>query len=106
MPRVLKRILRWFFAFAFIALTTSGAWLPFVISHAVEKDYRFPEVAIDATVQSNGDLVLEEQRTFDFRNGPFSYAYFHVQDPNIRDFTMAELQANGSQTPVTPDYSG
>jgi hypothetical protein len=100
----MKRVLGWFLVFLFLALTTAGAWLPPVISHAVEKDYHFPEVAIDATVEPNGDLQLQETRTFDFRNGPFTYAYFHVDDPldRVRDFTMAELLPNGTERPVEP----
>jgi uncharacterized membrane protein YgcG len=105
-PKLLKRLLGWFFAFAFIALTTAAVWLPFVITHAVEKDYHFPEVAIDATVHPNGDLALEDRRTFDFRNGPFTYAYFDVQDGNVTDFSIAEMHTDGSETPVTPDYAG
>ena len=54
---------------------------PPIITHAVEKDYHFSEVEIDATVLPNGDMVLEETRTFDFQNGPFTYAYFNVDDP-------------------------
>jgi hypothetical protein len=43
----------------FVALVTMGLWLPPIITHAVEKDYHFPEVEIDATVLPNGDMVLE-----------------------------------------------
>lgn len=91
----------------FIALTTIGLWLPPIVTHAVEKDYHFPEVVIDATVMPNGDLVLEETRTFDFQNGPFTYAYFNVDDPldHVRDFTIAERLDDGSEVPVTPDYA-
>ena len=69
-------------------MTTAGIWLPPIITHAVEKDYDFPEVTIDATVLPNGDIRLEETRTFDFQNGPFTYAYFNVDDPldRVRDF--------------------
>ncbi len=106
--RVLKRVLGWSLLLAFLALTTAGIWLPPVIGHAVEKDYRFPEVAIDATVRPNGDLVLEERRTFEFRNGPFTYAYFNVDDPldRVRDFSIAEVLADGSEVPVEPDSAG
>jgi hypothetical protein len=92
---------------AFFALTTAGLWLPPIITHATVKDYRFPEVVIDATVQPNGDLALEETRTFDFRNGPFTYAYFNVADPldRVRDFSMAEVLPDGSEVPVDPDYA-
>ena len=91
----------------FIALVTMGLWLPPIITHAVEKDYHFPEVDIDATVLPNGDLMLEETRTFDFQNGPFTYAYFNVDDPldHVRDFTIAEKLDDGIEVPVTPDYA-
>ncbi len=90
----------------FVALTTIGLWLPPIIIHATEKEYHFPEVRIDAQVLPNGDLVLQERRTFDFRNGPFTYAYYTVSDPqdHVRDFTMAEVLEDGTEVPVTPDY--
>ena len=102
-----KKWLYRFFLLAFVALVTMGLWLPPIISHAVEKDYHFPEVDIDATVLPNGDLVLEETRTFDFQNGPFTYAYFNVDDPldHVRDFTIAERLDDGTEVPVTPDYA-
>jgi uncharacterized membrane protein len=102
-----KKWLVRFFLLAFIALVTMGLWLPPIITHAVEKDYLFPEVDIDATVLPNGDLMLEETRTFDFQNGPFTYAYFNVNDPldHVRDFTIAEKLDDGTEVPVTPDYA-
>ena len=69
------------FLLGFVVLVTMGLWLPPIITHAVEKDYHFSEVEIDATVLPTGDMVLEETRTFDFQNGPFTYAYFNVDDP-------------------------
>ena len=95
------------FLLGFIALVTMGLWLPLIITHAVEKDYHFPEVDIDATVLPNGDLMLEETRTFDFQNGPFTYAYYNVDDPldHLRDFTIAEKLDDGTEVPVTPDYA-
>jgi hypothetical protein len=100
-----KKWLFRFFLLAFIALVTMGLWLPPIITHAIEKDYHFPEVDIDATVLPNGDLLLEETRTFDFQNGPFTYAYFNVDDPldHVRDFTIAERLDDGTEVPVTPD---
>ena len=58
-------------------------------------------------MQPNGDLLLEETRTFDFQNGPFTYAYFNVDDPldRVRDFTIAEQLDDDSEVPVTPDYA-
>jgi uncharacterized membrane protein len=102
-----KKWLVRFFLLVFVALVTMGLWLPPIITHAIEKDYHFPEVDIDATVQPNGDLMLEETRTFDFQNGPFTYAYFNVDDPldHVRDFTIAEKLDDGTEVPVTPDYA-
>ena len=102
-----KKWLVRFFLLVFVALVTMGLWLPPIITHAVEKDYHFPDVDIDATVQPNGDLMLEETRTFDFQNGPFTYAYFNVDDPldHVRDFTIAEKLDDGTEVPVTPDYA-
>ena len=89
-------------------MTTAGIWLPPIITHAVEKDYDFPEVTIDATVLPNGDIRFEETRTFDFQNGPFTYAYFNVDDPldRVRDFTIAERLDDGTEVPVEPDSVG
>src|SRR4051794_21373563 len=103
-----KRVLAWFLGLLFLAATTAGLWLPPVISHAVEKDYRFTEVAIDATVEPNGDLLLEERRTFDFRNGPYTYAYSNVADPvdHVRDFSIAEVLDDGTERAVQPTSSG
>lgn len=97
----------WFVVVVFVALTTAGLWLPPIISHATVKDYHFPEVDIDATVLPNGDLVLVETRTFDFQNGPFTYAYFNVADPldRVRDFSMGEIRGDGTEVPVEPDYA-
>ncbi len=87
------RVSRWVWRLGiliFFTLTTMGLWLPPIIIRATEKDYHFPEVTIDATVLPNGDLVLEEHRTFDFRNGDFTYAYYTVDDPedHVRDFSI------------------
>jgi uncharacterized membrane protein YgcG len=102
-----RRVLGWLVVLGFLALVTVGIWLPPIITRATVKDYHFPEVAIDATVLPNGDLVLEERRTFDFRNGPFTYAYFEVDDPyeRLRDFEIAEVLADGSEAPVALDYA-
>jgi uncharacterized membrane protein len=104
----MKRVLGWGLIVGFIAVTTAGIWLPPIISHAVDKDYHYPEVTIDATVAPNGDLLLEETRTFDFQNGPFTYAYFNVDDPQdrVRDFTMAERLDDGTEVPREPDSAG
>jgi hypothetical protein len=98
---------RWLWRLAllgFLALTTAGLWLPPIIIRATERDYHFPEVTIDAAVLPNGDLRLEERRTFDFRNGPFTYASFTVEDPQdrVRDFSIHEL-VDGREVPVRPD---
>lgn len=97
----------WILVLLFVAVTTAGLWLPPILIAAFEKDYHFPEVAIDATVLPNGDLLLEEARTFDFRNGPFTYAYYNVSDPedHVRDFTLSERLADGTEVPVEPDYA-
>lgn len=106
MPAGIKRTLWWVVLLVFLAVTTIGLWLPPILIHATEKDYHFPEVAIDATVLRNGDLVLQERRTFDFRNGDFTYAYYTVDDPrdHVRDFTIHEL-VDGREVPVEPDWA-
>ena len=91
----------------FFAATTAGLWLPPIIAHAVTKEFHFPEVTVDGTVTEDGDLLLQEARTFDFRNGPFTFAYFNVSDPDdhLRDFTITERLGDGREVPVEPDYA-
>jgi uncharacterized membrane protein len=105
--RGVGRVIGWLVVVLFLALTTAGIWLPPILIRATEKDYHFPEVEIEATVLPNGDLVLQEARTFDFRNGPFTYAYFNVDDPqdHVRDFTIHERLPDGTEVPVEPDYA-
>jgi hypothetical protein len=106
MPAGVKRALWWLVLLAFVAVTSIGLWLPPILIRATEKDYHFPEVTIDATVLRNGDLRVEERRTFDFRNGDFTYAYYTIDDPQdrVRDFTIHEA-ADGREVPVRPDYA-
>jgi hypothetical protein len=105
--KIVKKALGYLAVTVFLAATTAGVWLPPIISHATEKDYWFPDVRIDATLRSNGDLALEERRTFDFRNGPFTYAYFNVDDPldHVRDFSISELRPDGTEIPVQPAFA-
>src|SRR3990172_9902144 len=99
--RGVGRVVGWVVVILFLGITAAGLWLPPIMIAAFEKDYHFPEVTIDATVLPNGDLILEETRIFDFRNGPFTYAYFNVSDPSddpngrVRDFTIHERLADG-----------
>ncbi|MDQ4005771.1 MAG: DUF2207 domain-containing protein, partial [Actinomycetota bacterium] len=69
-----------------------------------EKDYRFPEVNIEATVRPDGSLVLDEHRTFAF-TGDFSFAYFTIEWPlsRIEHFTVRE---GGTQIPAVPTSVG
>ena len=84
-------------ALAFTFFTVGIPVLTAVLQRGAEKAYRFPEVRIDATVRPDGDLVLQERRTVEFRNGPFTYAYFDVNEPqsSIRDFRVSELTPAG-----------
>ena len=92
-----KKWLVRFFLLVFIALVTMGLWLPPIITHAVEKDYHFPEVDIDATVLPNGDMMLEETRTFDFQNGPFRKSKVLVSSRTMSPFgsTVASISTSG-----------
>ncbi|MEW6059453.1 MAG: DUF2207 domain-containing protein, partial [Actinomycetota bacterium] len=105
-PGWVGRLVAVFFLALFLGVLTIGLWLPPIIIHATVKDYHFPKVTIDATVEPDGDLVLEERRTFDFRNGDFTYAYFQVDDPqdHVREFTIHEI-VGGREIPVEPDYA-
>lgn len=107
MPKWLSKILWWVLGILFVGATLSGFWAPPLIMYLVEKNYSFPEVSIDAVVHPNGDLIFEEHRTFRFHNGPFTYAYYTIEDPGqrVRDFTMAEV-TDGREVPVVPDWSG
>ncbi len=88
----------------FVLAVTAGLWIPllvFAVTATTEKDYSFPEVTIDATIEPNGDLVIEERRTFAFRNGPFTFAYFNVEDPDrhVQDFSISEVR-DGREIPL------
>jgi uncharacterized membrane protein YgcG len=48
------------------------------------KSYTFPEVRIDATVNQDGSLSIEERRTFDF-HGDFSFGFFTVEHKSFSD---------------------
>lgn len=56
--------------FAAVALLLCG-------SPAHAKSYSMPSVRIDAEVRPNGDLLVTEQRTFDF-SGSFSFVYWEL----------------------------
>ena len=58
----MKRVLGWALVVGFIAVTTAGIWLPPIITHAVEKDYHFPEVTIDATVAPGRPAAMQKAR--------------------------------------------
>lgn len=55
------------------------------------KDYRFPRVLIDATVNPDGSLSLDERRTWDF-TGDFSFITYTVDWPldHIEGFQVSE----------------
>jgi uncharacterized membrane protein len=82
---------------AFTFFTVGIPVLIAVIQRGTEKAYRFPVVSIDATVRPDGDLILQERRTVEFRNGPFTYAYFDVNEPQafVREFRVTELTPSG-----------
>jgi uncharacterized membrane protein len=56
-----------------------------------EKDYHFPRVLIDATVNSDGSLSLDERRTWDF-TGDFSFITYSVDWPidRVEGFEVSE----------------
>lgn len=106
MPKWLKKALGWLALLAFVAVTTIGLWGPPLFFRLFEKDYYFPEVAVDVRLLPDGDALIEETRTFAFRNGPFTYAYFTVDDPggHVQDFHIYEETASGERE-ISPDYA-
>ena len=96
---------------ASLALTGVIVWVLFftiglpvligLIQRASEKRYDFPQVTIDATVLADGSIELEERRTVAFHNGPFTYAYFDVDEPaeQVRDFSVTQV-TDGTEMPV------
>ena len=58
------------------------------------KSYSFPEVRIDATVNQDGSLSIEERRTFDF-HGSFSFAFFTVEHKQFSDVVNFEISEDG-----------
>ena len=107
MPKWLKKTLWWLLGFGFLAVTTAGLWAPILITTYVEKDYWFPSVDVDVRITPEGDALVEERRTYFFRNGPFSYAYYNVDDPEQRvsEFSISEVR-DGREVAVEPDYAG
>jgi uncharacterized membrane protein YgcG len=64
------------------------------------KDYHFPRVLIDATVNPDGSLTLDERRTWDF-TGAFSFITYTVDWPMelIEGFEVTE---GGAPLPAVP----
>jgi uncharacterized membrane protein YgcG len=58
------------------------------------KSYSFPEVRIDATVNQDGSLSIEEHRTFDF-DGDFSFAFFTIEHKHFSDVVDFQLSEGG-----------
>src|SRR5688572_31741470 len=87
-------------AIALIVLVPLGFTTYFALTAIPAKDYRFPQVEIDATVRPDGALVLDERRIFAFE-GDFSFAYFTVDWPPhlLKDFSISE---NGQLFPIAP----
>jgi uncharacterized membrane protein YgcG len=106
MPKWVSKVLGWTLLCLFLVVTLAGLWAPPLLTYLFEKNYSFPEVAIDAQVHPDGDVAFQERRTFRFHNGPFSYAYYTVADPSSRisDFSMAEI-VGGREVLVTPDWA-
>lgn len=99
------KIFGWVFLIGFLVLVTTGFWLPLVQHRYFDKSYHFSEVDIDAQVVYSGDVYFTERRTFDFRNGPFTYADYTIDDPldRVRDFSVSEI-VDGKEVPL--DASG
>ena len=77
---------------ALAALALLGAvWLSGCVR---EKSYSFPEVRIDATLNQDGSLSIEERRTFDFR-GDFSFAFFTVEHKQLNDVVEFQVSEGG-----------
>ncbi|MBE3129897.1 MAG: DUF2207 domain-containing protein, partial [Acidobacteria bacterium] len=51
--------------------------LALAVAAAAPKDYYFPEVKVDVTVERDGSFLVDEYRTFEFE-GSFSYAYIVI----------------------------
>ncbi|HEX2025719.1 MAG TPA: DUF2207 domain-containing protein, partial [Actinomycetota bacterium] len=64
------------------------------------KDYAFPSVLIDATINADGSLSLEERRTYRFE-GDFTYATYTIDWPvdRIVDFQVTD---GTTEIPVLP----
>jgi uncharacterized membrane protein len=66
-----------------------------------DKDYRFPSVLIDATVNPDGSLTLDERRTWDF-DGDFSFITYTIDWPAelIDDLDVSERGVSLSAVPA------
>lgn len=56
------------------AIGLVAAWAAVPAAAAADKDYSFPQVRIEISVEPGGDFVVDEFRTFEFE-GSFTYAY-------------------------------
>jgi hypothetical protein len=74
---------------------------------AAPKDYYFPEVKVDVTVERDGSFLVDEYRTFEFE-GDFSYAYIVIplqvdrqgvrRDVAVSEFAVADEQGRALRT--------
>ena len=76
----------------FIFLITLFLFANFV--HA-DKKYFIPEITIKAQVLGNGDMKIEEKRTFDFR-GKFSWADYNLPLQGIEDIEDFSIRENNT----------
>jgi uncharacterized membrane protein len=64
------------------------------VAAAAPKDYYFPEVKVDVTVERDGSFLVDEYRTFEFE-GEFSYAYIVIPLRVERQGVLREVEVSG-----------
>ena len=92
--------LAWFLTWLLIATVILAS---FGVGPAEAKDYSFPLVDIDVTINTDGSFDFVEKRTFDF-DGDFSWAEYHLSIAGAADIEGFQVSEDGRV--FTADLSG
>ena len=95
--------LGWLILLVVVAATVLPIGIP-IWAALAQKSYDFPEVNIDATLQSDGSLDLVEKRTFDF-DGEFSFAFFTIETDDLEQVQNFKVTEGGRELRVDTSES-
>lgn len=69
---------------------------------ALAKSYTMPKVAIRAQLQANGDMLVTENRTFDF-SGDYTFAYWQLATKGSQGIDVLGVSMDGVPLKATTD---